>query len=356
MNSLFDPIMLGQIECASRIAMAPCTRCMSPNFTPTDDVAAYYRRRAEDGVGLLISEGTVISERGCGYLGAPGIFGDEQVRAWSRATDAVHDAGGRMICQIWHVGAVAHPRTTGGVLPESPSGISPEGNVSRIVDERGNPVPFGPSESMSKARIAEVIDEYRRAAANSLEAGFDGVEIHGAHGYLIDQFTNANFNRRRDAWGGENRVRFAHEVTRAVVSEVGAGRVVFRFSPKMSVTSRPWSAAESTFDLLLESLWDAGLRVLHASNLDYDEKILRSDASVEEPDLTLHAACRRKWQAQVIGVGSLSPERATSALANDEVDMVAFGRALIANADFCQRVRSKTPLVDYDPAMLATLH
>ena len=175
MPDLFDPIRLGAIECRNRMAMAPCTRCMSPGFLPSDDVAAYYERRAGDGLGLI--------------------------------TRRVHDAGGRIVCQLWHVGAVAHPRTTGGALPESPSGLSPEGNLSRLKDEEGNPVPFGPSEAMGEVRIRECIDEFRRAAENALEAGFDGVEIHGAHGYLLDQFTNLAWNRRRDDWGGEGRVR-----------------------------------------------------------------------------------------------------------------------------------------------------
>jgi len=356
MPQLFDPIVLGDIDCRNRIAMAPCTRCMSPNFTPTAQVAAYYERRAADGVGLIISEGTVISERGSGYIGAPGIFDASQVSAWREVTSAVQNAGGRMLCQIWHVGAVAHPRTTGGVLPEGPSGVSPEGKVSRLTDDEGRPIAFGPSEAMTLERVREVIDEYRRAAAASLEAGFDGVEIHGAHGYLIDQFTNSHFNRRDDEFGGPRRARFAAEVTRAVIEEVGAGRVTFRFSPRMSVARTPWPQPETTFGLLLDALEDAGLLILHASNMDYDELVLRSEVELAEADLPLHTATRRRWKGPIIGVGSLTPERAESAIQEGEIDMAAFGRAIIANPDFCQRVGAGQELLNYEPSMLLELH
>jgi N-ethylmaleimide reductase len=188
-----------------------------------------------------------------------------------------------------------------------------------------------------------------------MEAGFDGVEIHGAHGYLIDQFTNLAWNQRDDDWGGEHRTRFAAEVTRAVVEAIGAGRTLFRFSPHMSVSRVPWAEAEETFALLLSSLEEVGLRILHASNLDYDEKILRSSPDRAEPDLALHEATRRGWKGQLVGVGGLSPDRAREAIARDEVDMVAFGRALIANPDLTSKIRSGRSLEEYDPEMLTTL-
>jgi 2,4-dienoyl-CoA reductase-like NADH-dependent reductase (Old Yellow Enzyme family) len=208
---------------------------------------------------------------------------------------------------------------------------------------------------MSPERVLEVVGEYRRAAERAIEAGFDGVEIHGAHGYLIDQFTNLAWNRRDDEWGGPMRARFAAEVTREVIAAIGAGRTLFRFSPHMSVSRVPWEAPEETFALLLPALADAGLRILHASNLQYDERILRSAPELDEPDLTLHAATRKGWRGQLIGVGDLSPERAQSAIADDEIDMAAFGRALIANFDLCSRIRDRRELIPYDPAGLSTL-
>lgn len=351
MTDLFDPISLGAIDCRNRIAMAPCTRCMSPDFRPTDEVAAYYERRAADGLGLIISEGTVVCHRGAGHLDVPGIFAADQVEAWRRVTERVHDAGGRIVCQLWHVGAVAHPRTTGGALPEGPSGLSPQGEMSRLRDENGRPVPFGPSEAMSHERIRESIDEFRRAAEYAMEAGFDGVEIHGAHGYLLDQFTNPTWNRRDDEWGGQNRMRFPAGVARAVVDAIGADRVLYRLSPRMSVAREPWIEPESTFDLLLDALWEAGVRILHASNLQYDDPVLHVDGE----HLPLHRACRRRWEGQLVGVGDLDPERARRAVADGEVDVVAFGRALIANSDLTSRIREGRALRPYDPSLLETL-
>lgn len=300
-ESLLQPIQLGDIACRNRIAMAPCTRCKSPGFRPTPEVAAYYGRRADDGVGLLISEGTVIAERGNGYPGAPGIFDRAQVEAWRSVTERVHAGGGHIVCQLWHVGAVAHPRTTGGALPEGPSGISPEGEIKRLREPDGSYVRFGASEAMSEARILEVIDLFRRAAGYAIDAGFDGVEIHGAHGYLIDQFVNLHFNRREDDWGGAQRCRFAGEVTRAVISEIGAGRTVFRFSPAMSVARRPWQQPASTLPLLLETLAAAGLRILHASNLEYRDRHggLRPGAhrqsGLREPAARESCTSRLRW-------------------------------------------------------------
>jgi 2,4-dienoyl-CoA reductase-like NADH-dependent reductase (Old Yellow Enzyme family) len=290
MAGLLEPVRLGELECRNRIAMAPCTRCMSPGFLPTEAVAAYYERRAADGVGLLISEGTVICERGTGYPDVPGIFNAEQVEAWRQVTGRVHEAGGKIACQIWHVGAVAHPRTTGGVLPESPSGISPVGEIRRLKRPDGSHEVYGESVAVTEDRIHELIELYRQAARNSREAGFDAVEIHGAHGYLIDQFTNLHFNRREDDWGGENRTRFAHEVARAVIEEVGSGRTLMRISPKMSAAGTGWVRVEGTFPRLLNDLWEAHLQ----------RGVRRADPSRLSPrgrPLRTHHAARRRTGA-----------------------------------------------------------
>ena len=357
MAGLLDPVRLGELECRNRIAMAPCTRCMSPGFVPTDAVAAYYERRAADGVGLLISEGTVICERGNGYPDVPGIFAPDQIEAWREVTARVHAAGGRIACQIWHVGAVAHPRTTGGVLPESPSGISPVGEIRRLKRPDGTHERYGESEAVTEDRIHELIGLYRRAARNAIEAGFDGVEIHGAHGYLIDQFTNLHFNRRTDGWGGEHRTRFAHEVARSVIEEIGPGRTLMRISPKMSAAGTGWVRPEGTFRRLLDDLWEAGLRILHVSNADYDEPVLPASLTggAASELISLHAAARALWPGQLIGVGALTPERADRAIVDGEIDVAAFGRALIANPDLVSRVRAARPLEPYRPEMLETL-
>jgi N-ethylmaleimide reductase len=359
--ALLSPVMVGDIDCRTRIAMAPCTRCQCPGYLPTPAVARYYGRRAADGVGLLISEGTVICERGNGYPGAPGIWNREQVAAWKPVTQAVHEAGGRIACQLWHVGAVAHPLSTGGALPESPSGLSPTGRIARLRGADGGEVQYGPSESLGETRIRELIGLYAQAAALALEAGFDGVEIHGAHGYLIDQFINLRWNRREDDWGGAQRCRFAAEVTRAVIAETGAGRTIFRFSPGMSVSGNGWQRPEETLPLLLDELRAAGLRWLHASNLDYDEAVIPAAAlppalrPVDGTPLPLARATRTLWPEGLIGVGSLSPARAEAAVASGEIDLAAFGRALIANPDFVTRLREGRPLEAYDPGRLSEL-
>lgn len=357
---LFSPVALGELPLRNRIVMAPCTRCFSPGFLPTAAVAAYYGRRAADGVGLLISEGTVICERGNGYNGAPGIWNPEQVAAWRPVTRAVHEAGGLIVCQLWHVGAVAHPLTTGGVLPESPSGLHPAGNVSRLRDDQDQPIPFGPSEAMDEARIRTVVALFAAGAGRALEAGFDGVEIHGAHGYLIDQFINLKWNRRTDDWGGENRCRFAAEVTRAVLAECGAGRTLLRFSPGWGTPGSGWQQPAETLPLLLDTLWDAGLRILHASHGEYDQPSLPAELLPAELRpagglLPLHQATRALWKGQLVGVGILTPARAEAALARGEVDATAFGRALLANPDFVSRVRGGQELRVYGPDCLTKL-
>lgn len=359
---LLGPTRLGDLELRTRVVMAPCTRCFCPGFLPTAEVAAYYARRAADGVGLLISEGTVVCERGNGYNGAPGIWTAGQVAAWRPVTRAVHEAGGLIACQLWHVGAVAHPLTTGGVPPESPSGLHPDGFVSRLRDEADQPIPFGPSEAMSEARIREVVALFAAAAGRALEAGFDAVEIHGAHSYLIDQFINLKWNRREDDWGGEQRCRFAGEVTRAVLAECGPGRTLLRFSPGWGTPGSGWQRPAETLPLLLRTLGEAGLRLLHASHGDYDATFLPPEAL---PDghalrqagrpLPLHAATRALWPGQLVGVGGLTPERAEDALAAGEIDAAAFGRSLIANPDFVSRVRRGEALRPYDPAGLTRL-
>lgn len=364
-DPLLQAVRLGDLEARTAIAMAPCTRCMSPDGIPTEAVAAYYGRRATDGVGLLITEGTVISERANGYPDVPGIHSEEQVEAWARVTRAVHEGGGLIACQIWHTGAYAHPLLNGGRPSEGPSGVVPEGYHSRLRDAAGKRVAYEPSEPMGEHRILEVVEEFRRAAANARRAGFDGVEIHGAHTYLIDQFINLNWNLRDDDWGGEHRCRFAGEVAKAVVDELGAGRVLFRFSPFWSEGQREWRKPADTLPLLLSMLWESGVRILHASSPSYDLPSIPVEAlpeekrgaagANEEGKLPLHRATRLLWPGQLVGVGELDLDRARAALADQEIDMAAFGRALIANPRFVTRVREGMPLREYTPDMLMRL-
>lgn len=351
---------LGDLQLRNRMVMAPCTRCFCPGFLPTPEVAAYYERRAASGVGLLISEGTVVCERGSGYPDVPGMFTEDHVRAWKPVTRAVHDAGGLMACQLWHVGAVGHPATTGGLPPESPSGLSPEGPVRRLRSVSGEALHYGSSEAMSTARIRELVELFAAGAGRALEAGFDAVEIHGAHGYLIDQFINLNWNTRQDEWGGDARCRMAEEVARAVLAEAGPGRVIFRFSPATGASGKVWQRPEETLPLLLSTLWNAGLRILHASHGSFDAPCVPAalapawQASAEGA-VPLYAATRAHWKGWIVGVGSFTPERAEQALAAGEVDACAFGRLLIANADLPTRMRMGLAFRPYEASMLERL-
>jgi 2,4-dienoyl-CoA reductase-like NADH-dependent reductase (Old Yellow Enzyme family) len=365
-DPLLQPVRLGDLRLRNPIVMAPCTRCFSPGYLPTADVAAYYGRRAAGGVGLIITEGTVICERANGYPDVPGIFEAGQVEAWRRVTARVHDADGRIACQLWHTGTYAHPRLNGGRTPEGPSGIPPEGFHSRLREPDGSRVPYEPGEAMTEARIVEVIELFRRAAGLAMEAGFDAVEIHGAHTYLIDQFLNLHWNRRADAWGGAGRARFAGEVARAVVEEVGAGRVLFRFSPHWAEGMRRWKKPAETLPLLLETLHEAGIRVLHASTPSFDRPLVPAESvpvdrraeagATGDGLLSVPRATRLLWPHQVLGVGELGVDRARAAVAAGEVDAVAFGRALIANPDLVDRIRRGMPLRAYDPALLQELY
>src|SRR5690606_19102469 len=230
-HPLFQPTRIGDIEVSNRVVMAPLTRSRADGAAGESPGTAmnveYYRQRSN--AGLIISEGTQVSLAGKGYMATPGIYSDAQVEGWKPITQAVHEAGSKIVAQIWHVGRVTHPELTGGLHPIAPSAVKP--NV--LAYTRKGKVEAPEPRELSVEEIRQVVDEYRRGAANAMRAGFDGVEIHGANGYLIDQFLRDGTNKRTDEYGGsiENRARFALEVVDAVIAEIGAGRVGIRLSP-----------------------------------------------------------------------------------------------------------------------------
>jgi N-ethylmaleimide reductase len=236
MTKLFEPTRIGDIELANRVVMAPLTRSRADEAA--GDVPGspmnveYYRQRSN--AGLIISEGTQVSPVGKGYMATPGIYSDAQVEGWKPITQAVHEAGSKIVAQIWHVGRVTHPHLTGGMQPVAPSAVAP--NVLAYTHEGKVEAPE--PRALSIDEIKEIVAEYRRGAANAIRAGFDGIELHGANGYLIDQFLRDGANKRTDEYGGaiENRARFALEVVDAVVAEIGAGRVGIRLSPVTPAT------------------------------------------------------------------------------------------------------------------------
>ena len=344
---LFSPLDLSGQSLPNRIVMAPMTRSRStqPGDVPNDMMARYYAQRAS--AGLIITEATQISRQGQGYSFTPGIYSDAQVAGWRLVTDAVHAAGGRIFLQLWHVGRMSHAVFHDGAAPVAPSALAPdaqvwvvgEDGVGRMVD---CPVP----RALSIDEIAEVVGDFRRAAANAMRAGFDGVEIHGANGYLIDQFLRTTSNQRSDAYGGsrENRLRFLLEVAAAVAGEVGAGRVGVRLAP--FITARNMACPDIIPTILDggRALSALGIAYLHLSEADWDD-------APQVPESFRHDL-RAAYGGRLIVAGRYDKARAETILGAGLADLVAFGRPFIANPDFPERLRRNLPLAAFDGATL----
>lgn len=344
---LFAPLTLGPLTLPNRMVMAPMTRARStqPGDVPNAMMATYYAQRAS--AGLIVSEATQISRQGQGYSFTPGIYTEAQVQGWRRVTDAVHTAGGRMVLQLWHVGRMSHPSFHADGLPVAPSALSPEAKVWVVGDDGvGRMVDSPVPRALSTAEIAGVIDDFRRAAANAMRAGFDGVEIHGANGYLIDQFLRTTSNHRTDAYGGtmDNRTRFAREVAAAVASEAGAERTGMRLAP--FITQRNMNCPETipTMLHLARQLDTLGLAYIHLAEADWDD-------APSIPD-DFRQALRNAYSGRVIVAGKYTPERAQQILSSGMADLVAFGRPFIANPDLPARYAAGLPLAAFDPATL----
>ena len=319
--------------------MAPLTRSRAqPDNTPGDLAARYYAQRAS--AGLIVSEGVVISRQGVGYPNVPGLYTDEHVRAWQAITAAVHEAGGRIFAQIWHVGRISLPEyQPDGALPVAPSAVCPKGNAFTWT----GPKPFVTPRALDIEEIPLILAQYRDAAARALQAGFDGVELHGANGYLIDQFLRDGTNRRTDAYGGaiENRLRFLTEVVEAVIEAVPAQRVGVRISPASTVNDMSDSDPQALFNAVAERLSGYGLAYLHAVEWAPNE-----DAP---PDFDFQAL-RRRFGGPYIANGRYDRARALQARAEDRADLISFGRLYIANPDLAARLAQDAPLNAPDPA------
>ncbi|MFD1953712.1 alkene reductase [Paenibacillus thailandensis] len=341
-NELLQPVRIEGWHLRTKIVMAPMTRGFADDAEGTvgEDVVAYYRQRAENGIGLIITEGITPSPRGKGTFGVPGLYTKDQVNAWRKVTDAVHLPGGTIVAQLWHVGRLTHPDLIGGIAPQAPSALRAEGLVHRLRKPYGTPV------AMTIADIREVVLQYKEAAKNAIEAGFDGVEIHGAHGYLIDQFVSAVTNRRTDRYGGErkNRLMLMKEILGAVGEVAGMDRVIIRFSEiKDDQPNFRWSDPEAEIETFLEMFREVGLRIIHPSTNSFSQPMSNGQ--------TLHELVRKRWDGIVIGVGGLTPSLAADAIREGVIDLAAFGRPLLANVDFVQRLRRGQSLVPYDPAI-----
>lgn len=336
-NSLFSPVQIGAIQLKNRMVMAPLTRCRAPEHIPTELMALYYRQRA--GAGLIISEATVISPQGIGYPATPGIYNDSQVAHWRPIAEAVHEAGGCIFMQLWHVGRISHPDFLNGELPVAPSAIAPAGNVATPAGVK----PFVKPRALEVDEIKGIVSQYKKAAQNALNAGFDGVEIHAANGYLLDQFLRDGTNQRDDQYGGsfENRIRFLKEVIAEVVAVCGAERVGIRLAPSGTFNDMTDSNPEALFTYLLQQINDLNLAYVHI--VDALESDIRHGAKVVEL-----SALRKAYQGKLIVCGGYDKQRAEAALQKGLADAVAFGVLYIANPDLAARFKADAPLNQAD--------
>ncbi|MDQ2139911.1 alkene reductase [Alcaligenaceae bacterium B3P038] len=346
-SSLFRPLQLGPLHLPNRMVMAPMTRSRStqPGDVPNALMARYYAQRAS--AGLIVSEATQISRQGQGYSYTPGIYSDEQVAGWRLVTDAVHAAGGRMVLQLWHVGRMSYPTFQADGVPIAPSALSPGAQVWVVGDDGvGRMVDCPLPREMTSEDTRTVIDDFRRAAANAMRAGFDGVEIHGGNGYLLDQFLRTTSNHRKDEYGGSmaNRVRFVEEVVAAVTSEAGVERTGIRLAP--FITQRNMNCPEiiPTILHLAQKLDEIGLAYIHLAEADWDD-------APQIPEAFRHDL-RRVFQGRVIVAGKYDLDRAEHILNQGLADLVAFGRPFVANPDLPARYAAKLPLDDFDSKTL----
>jgi len=340
MPTLFDPIQLGAIAAPNRILMAPLTRGRGTRaHVPTDLMIDYYRQRAS--AGLIITEATGISQEGLGWPYAPGLWTDEQVEAWKPVTAAVHEAGGRIAAQLWHMGRIVHS-SLGGGQPVSASATTAPGKAHTYDGKQ----PYEEARPLALAEIPRLLDEYRRAAANAIRAGFDGVQLHAANGYLIDQFLRDNSNFRDDAYGGsiDNRTRLLDEVTRAIVEVVGAGRTGVRLSPNGDSQGVNDSQPVALFTAAAAKLDAIGIAFLELREPPADGSFGRSDVPAVSPDI------RTVFRHPLVLNSDYTAERAQAALDGGVADAIAFGRAFLANPDLPHRLAGDLPLNPDDMA------
>lgn len=333
MSILFKPLRVGDIELPNRIVMAPLTRCRaSAGRVPNALMAEYYVQRAS--AGLMLSEATSVSPQGVGYPDTPGIWSDAQVDGWANVTRAVHDAGGRIFLQLWHVGRVSDPYFLNGELPVAPSTIAPAGYVSLLRPQRE----FVTPRALDKAEIPGIIKAYRQGAENAKRAGFDGVEIHGANGYLLDQFLQDSTNHRDDDYGGpiENRARLLLEVADEVISVWGPGRVGVHLAPRGDAHSMGDSNPLQTFGYVAEQLGRRGIAFIFTRESLGANRI--------SPEL------KKRFAGVVIANEGFKRDTAQQVITSGEADAVSFGKDFIANPDLVRRLQHDLPLNPHDSA------
>ncbi|MGO1297578.1 MAG: alkene reductase [Vibrio sp.] len=343
-ETLFQTYQLNDtLTLKNRIAMAPLTRCMADDdLVPTQAMVEYYERRAD--AGLIITEATIIRPDGQGYPNTPGLFTPEQIAGWKKVTQAVHRKEGKIFAQIWHTGRVAHPAFfNSDVL--APSAIRFDGSVPRRRD-----LEYVTPKAATQADIEQLVHDYAQAARNAIEGGFDGVEIHAANGYLIDQFLHFNTNHRHDEFGetAANMARFPLQVVDAVCQEISSDRVGIRLSPGAYMHIDADARDRDVFDHLLSELNSRQIAYVHEGMFD-------DAVEFEAFDGQISAYLREQYAHTLMGVGNYTAETAADAITANKFDLIAIGRAFIANPDFVERVKSGQPLKEYDASMLDEL-
>jgi N-ethylmaleimide reductase len=331
---LFSPVKLGRTELKNRIVMAPLTRnrAAMPGNVPQAINVAYYAQRAS--AGLIITEATPICEMGHGYPATPGIHSTEQIEGWKKVVDAVHAKGGRIFLQLWHVGRISHPSLLpGNALPVAPSAIKPEGQAFTYTGLQD----FVTPRALEREEILALIAEYRQAAENALAAGFDGIEVHAANGYLLDQFLRDGTNQRTDLYGGSiaNRTRLLLEVVATVSKVWGANRVGVRLSPINSFNDMRDSYPQALFNQVADSLNPFGLAYLHVVEIGM------TGGETQPFDF---AELRRAYRGNYMANGAYDKARGNSAIASGHADCVAYGVPFLANPDLVERFRTDAPL------------
>ncbi len=339
-QGLFTPLQLGPYPLSNRIVMAPLTRNRAgAGQVPLPMHATYYSQRAS--AGLIITEATHVDPQGIGYPNTPGIHTPAQIAAWRQVTDAVHQQGGRIFVQLWHVGRVSHPSFHGGVLPVAPSAIAPAGEAMTY----GGMQPFVTPRALETAEIPGLVAGFRQGAKNALEAGFDGVEVHGANGYLLDQFLRDGTNHRTDDYGGtvENRARLLLEVTQAIIDVWGSDRVGVRLSPSSTFNDMSDSDPHATFGYAIQALAPLNLAYLHL--LEPSEADQRHGGT-----LIPIKAFRPLYPGTLMVNWDYDQAKGNAAIATGAADLVSYGKLFISNPDLPQRFRLHAPLTEPDAA------
>jgi N-ethylmaleimide reductase len=335
---IFSPFTIGSLSLKNRLVMAPMTRNRAgEGNVPQDLNATYYAQRA--GAGLLITEASQISPQGVGYPATPGIHSREQIEGWKKVTHAVHAKGGLIFIQLWHVGRISHPNLQpDGAKPVAPSAIKPAGKAFTLQGL----VPFETPRALETEEIPEITAQYSRSAKLAMDAGFDGVEIHAANGYLLDQFIRDGSNQRKDTYGGslENRLRFLQEVTEAVTAAIGAARVGVRISPENTFNDMKDSNPQATFNAAARMLGANGLAFLHVVEGDF----------VTGKSLLNYRELKNIFNGPYMANGGYDLDRARKSLKNRDADLISIGKMFLANPDLVERFKKGAPLNTPDQA------